>query len=175
VIASLCRSILSDSKIDEAIIVSSDQDLYQLLHDRVRIWNPTKAKMITVGSFMKEWTIMPHEWVRVKACAGCRSVNIEGIVGVGEKTAVKWILDDLKPTTKAAKKIRDNIPMYNRNLQLVTLPYPGTRRFILQDDGFVTIENWQALCDRLGMRTLRNRPPIPVRNRGRRKQNSEEV
>jgi len=56
---------------ETAVIVSSDQDLYQLLSDRVNIWKPIPKKLYTKKDFQKDYSLDPVQWASVKAIAGC--------------------------------------------------------------------------------------------------------
>ena len=73
---------------DKYIIVSGDEDLYQLLgEDRfisTMIYQPIKKNLVTTKSFYEKYGIDPVAWSTVKALAGCTSDNVEGIKGVGK-------------------------------------------------------------------------------------------
>ena len=154
VIASVCRNSLGES--DEAIIVSTDQDLYQLLSSRVSIWNPHRNVLLDKSWFRKTYGIKVSQWKEVKALAGCNTDDVKGIKGVGEKTAVKFIKGELAPTTKAFQNIeKQNAEIRLRNLPLVSLPYEGTPVFKLEDDK-VDSDRWQELAQKLGMKSLRD-------------------
>ncbi len=150
-IASVCLYSLKGRK---GIIVSSDEDMYQLLTERVTIWNPRKNGMVTAASFEEEWGIRPDRWRHVKAMAGCSSDNVEGIKGIGEKTAARWQLDKLKPGSKAFERILAGNAIYQRNLPLVTLPLEGTKRFRLKEDK-TTDKKWRDVMKSLGMKSIR--------------------
>lgn len=166
VIASVVQSIPSD---DVAIIVSSDKDLYQLLgdngfhsHREVVIWNPVKHKPYTVQSLAKEYGVAPIQWPYVKAIAGCSTDDIPGVPGVGEKTAAKFLRGEIKKGSETDKKITDWLEHggWKRNLELVTLPYAGTRRFDLADDAF-SADGWRQVCEENGLKSLiRSAPGI---------------
>lgn len=138
---------------DQGIIIGSDRDLYQLLGPLVSMWNPIKSKMTTFQSFYKDYGIMPVDWARVKAYVGCETDDVEGIKGVGDKTAVKWIKNELNKKSKIWAKIKREVGTFERNLPLVKLPYPGTNTFELVDDE-VTTEKWTEVAEMLGMKTL---------------------
>ena len=89
----------------ESIVVSSDQDLYQLLTANSMNWNPHKQELLTHDKFCRVYGITPQQWIDVKALAGCSSDNIPGIPGVGEKTAIKYLKGELKETSKALSLI----------------------------------------------------------------------
>lgn len=110
---------------DSGVIVSSDGDLLQCLRENVVLYNPRTKKVTTSQSFREEWGIYPQMWASVKALAGCDSDDVVGIRGIGEKTAAKWFSGKLKASSAAYKKISENLDVYNRNIDLVRLPYPG--------------------------------------------------
>lgn len=107
-------------------IVSSDDDLLQLLDgSRVVCYRPTKKEVVNEDDFCRTRDgLLPCMYASAKAWAGCDSDNIEGLDGVGEKKAIKFILG--KGDQKFRQKFFDNIAVYNRNIQLTKLPAPGT-------------------------------------------------
>lgn len=105
------------------IIVSTDNDLYQLLSDRVCLYDTKKKKRYTKRTFEREYGITPDQWVDVKAWAGCSSDEVPGVEKVGVKTAIKYLRGELKSSTKAYKRIQEGINIYQRNLPLVKLPF----------------------------------------------------
>lgn len=154
VIASLVLHTLGPD--DEAIIVCSDKDLYQLLAPNVRIWNPSQNKTVTLQSFYQEWGIGPRRWPMVKAMAGCPSDNVIGLAGVGEVTAARYLRNELPPHHKAYKAIHENPRAWRPNLALVTLPWPGIDQWEFMVDA-VTPAGWDSVTTRLGMRSLDGR------------------
>ena len=138
------------------ILVTEDQDLYQCLRENVWMYKPRKAKAYNAKSFAKEYGLPISEWPLVKAIAGCSSDNIKGVPGVGEKTAIKFLLGQLKQTTKAYSNImafQGHGKMHD-NLGLVTLPIDDDLEVEVSQQG-VTIDQWNYLADNLGMGTLR--------------------
>ncbi len=161
VIASICKGLPAG---DRATIVSTDADLYQLLVcSRIDIWNPQRKKPITENSFRSEHGISPTLWAQVKAIAGCSGDGVPGFEGVGEKTAIKFLLGSLKPESKAFKKIVTGYQVRERNLKLVLLPFPGTEKFEIKTDE-VTEKRWDWMLNELSMKKLRDRA-VGVRNR----------
>jgi DNA polymerase-1 len=152
ILASICKGLPEDQ---EAVIIGSDHDLFQLLTDRISMYNPKEKKTITVDSFRKEWGVEPEDWARVMSISGCGSDGIKGIDGVGEKTAAKFLRGELKFSTKAYKEITSNPQVMERNKSLVTLPFDGCPTFTLQDDK-LDREGWERICDELGMKSIRN-------------------
>lgn len=157
VIASMVRDLPTD---DEAIIVSADKDMWQLVKRNVSCYNPQTKKSVTLESFYAEWNLQPISWRDVKAIAGCTSDNVPGVEGVGEITAAKYLTGKL--TGKKAQAIIDfrNSLLYNRNANLVYLPYTGTPFYKLQEDK-LDVKAWKELMRDLGIKSLA--PPIARR------------
>lgn len=151
IIASVCLNL---PKGDDAVVVSADHDLYQLLNHKVRIYNPAKHDLLDAKGFTKEWGIDPIQWYSVKAIAGCTSDDVPGIQGVGEKTAVKFLTGRLGKGSIAERSIIDGEAIWKANLPLVKLPYPGTPVFPLHEDS-VSPKAWQALMEKMGIKSLR--------------------
>lgn len=115
----------------DKVIVSSDEDLYQLLDDVVFIYKPKSKKKYDKKKFVAEYELDNcAKWVDVKAMAGCTSDNVEGIKGVGEKTAIKYINGLLK-SGKALESIKQGTKLIERNRQLVSLPFKGPKQLRL--------------------------------------------
>ena len=120
-IATSCRA-----NHDESIILSADQDLYQLRDATTFIWKFKTRSFYNVKQFREEYGVDPSQWARVKAIAGCSSDNIKGVKGVGEKTACKFLNDQLKHESKKYKDIKASKEMCVNNLKLTKLPMRGT-------------------------------------------------
>lgn len=116
---------------ENILMVSNDEDMFQML-DMCDLWNNSKQKLWSERSFIKEYGIKAPVWAEVKAIGGCKSDEVPGIVGVAEKTAIKYILGNLKETTKAYKAIYAGEDIIKRNRELVTLPIDGTDICTLQ-------------------------------------------
>lgn len=152
-IAMLCDSLEPNHR---AIVVSADGDLLQCLSDRVSIWNPRTNKMVTSKSFRAEYGIHPVQWSQVKAIAGCKSDNVAGVKGIGEKTACKWVRGLLKPKDRTYQLISNSLDIHNRNIQLTRLPFPGTKPMELVRDKFDQ-KAWKELTKRFGLKSLEGR------------------
>ena len=122
---------------DTAIIASADKDFAQLVGPNIRQMLPPTPKN-------KEWTIIDSIGVKTKygvtptqipdylALIGDSVDNIDGIVGVGPKTAAKWLKDFgdietiikrydwLKPD-KFRPLIKEGENLLRRNLELIRL------------------------------------------------------
>lgn len=74
----------------EKVIVSSDKDFYQLLDDpTVKIYDPAKKIFLAAKDVAERYEISARNFCLAKAIVGDDSDNIEGIPGVGFKTAAK--------------------------------------------------------------------------------------
>lgn len=138
------------------VVVSSDGDLYQLL-DYCKMYLQKKKKFYTKQDFMDEYGIEPSRWAEAKAIAGCSTDNVEGVKGVGEKTAAKYLIGALKETSQAYFKIREGswegiIP---RNRRLVTLPMEGFPGVELTTDEVIPFSDFEAICRRYGLKSFR--------------------
>jgi 5'-3' exonuclease len=166
IMASICKDLPNSS---EAIIVTSDQDLYQCLKHNVSIHNPMKRKTLTLERFQKEYGLSPSEWYMLKAITGCPTDEVKGVKGVGEKIGTKYLKGNLKDTTKAYQNINstEGFEIYKRNLKLVKLPFKGTRHFKLKQDK-LSRKGWKEVMELLGMKSLRDKgPKNRTRDRGR--------
>lgn len=143
---------------DQIIMVTSDEDLYQCL-DLCDIYNPAKKNptemLFTKRKFHTKYGINPMYWADVKAIAGCSSDEVPGIVGVGEKTAIKFLIQDLPRTTKAYQNIisPNGKAIIERNKPLVTLPFEGTPALRFQENK-LKIRNFVSVCEDYGMVSL---------------------
>ena len=106
------------------VIVSSDEDLYQLLDD-CAMYLLSKKKFYTRTHLFEEYGITPTDWGRVKTIAGCSSDVVPGIEGVGAKTAAKFLAGKMKLDSVKYNKIADpaNAELFERNEKLVVLPH----------------------------------------------------
>lgn len=148
-IAQVCRSIDVE---DNAIILGSDKDLYQLLSKRVSIWNTHKKQLVTKAMFKEQYNITPKQWVLVKAIAGCDGDDVPGINGVGDITAARYLSGALGKGKKF-DSIINGASKWQNNIPLVSLPYEGCPEIELQDDEF-SIDDWNKVMRKLGMKSL---------------------
>lgn len=137
-------------------IVSSDEDLYQLLTDDVDILKPRKKNLYFKEDLITEYGVRPDQWPIVKAISGCESDNILGIVGVGNKTAAKYVSGKLNPKSKVYPEIENNKEMIERNTKLVRLPFKDSteweepfkiRPIVLKKENFYRVFREYGLND----------------------------
>lgn len=79
----------------DATIISSDKDLLQLISDEtdVKLLKPVGFVRMDKTEFMNTYGIEPHLMVDLKALMGDVSDNIPGVKGIGEKTALKLLVE----------------------------------------------------------------------------------
>lgn len=155
----IIASIVLDYKkqFGPAMIAASDQDLFQLLA-WADMYNPITKKIKTSDSFVDEYNILPSMWGHVKAIAGCgggknkSGDNVQGIEGVGELTAIKWLTKTLKSTTKAYKNIDAGDDIIERNKPVVMLPFKGTETFKLKEHNLYS-RDFMNVFEKLGFKS----------------------
>lgn len=136
----------------EIIIVSSDEDLFQLLSPRVTAWLPGRKVRMTEELMREEYKCGPGSWADVKAIAGCSSDNVQGIYGVGPKTAAEFICGRLKKGKKYDAIVHGS-DVWKRNIELVRLPFEGVDKFDLVRDE-IDPKGWAKLIKMLGMKSI---------------------
>jgi len=116
----------------EYMIVSGDEDLYQLLLDTrfysISIYDIKKEKIFTATDFKEKYGLDPIQWAKVKGMGGCTSDKVSGIPGVGPESAIKYLNGVLKDG-KIKKKIEspEGQKSFRDSFYLVSLPFPGDR------------------------------------------------
>lgn len=79
----------------EAVIVTGDRDVLQLVDEKTKVYAPLKGLsnpvMYDAQEVWKEYGLKPSQIVDYKALRGDPSDNIPGVPGVGEKTAVELL------------------------------------------------------------------------------------
>lgn len=119
-------------------IISTDNDLYQLINDNVTVYDPIKGIHIYEHSFEKITGVKPQHFLTYKCLRGDTSDNIKGIPGVGEITAKEllskygsfenMLLEIDKKEKKSAKEkaLLENKHIFERNVKLMNLSITAT-------------------------------------------------
>jgi len=153
----LIAKLVMEEPESDFVTASGDQDLYQLL-DHTDMYSMPKSvqiKQVTKQTFIEEYGITPKEWVRVKQIAGCSSDTVPGIRGVGEVTAIKYLLGQLKPESVKYKSIEAGYDIIQRNEWLVKLPLPGAKKYEVNRSSFDKFR-LRDLCKDMGFTKLLN-------------------
>jgi DNA polymerase-1 len=98
----ICQIYVPDCEADDVIahlknkypneqkyIVSSDKDFYQLLDDNTRIYNLHKKVILDKDYVLQEFRVTAQNFALTKTLSGDTSDNIDGVPGIGFKTAAK--------------------------------------------------------------------------------------
>lgn len=143
------------------VIVSSDEDLYQLLNSHTTIYKPRAKKYFGYSKFVDKYDISPNQWSRVKAIAGCTSDNVCGVSGVGEKTAISYLKGKLKVGSKNWYNIQKCNAIIESNMGLVDLPHKKLNgsKFIYGDNNF-DYSNFLRIFDYYGFASFLKNPLI---------------
>jgi 5'-3' exonuclease len=85
-IAYIATQMYKDGRVT---IMSGDKDFMQLINDRVQIWSPIKKKVYGIADVINEYGIHPTNFIYYRILEGDSSDNIDGVKGIGLKTAIK--------------------------------------------------------------------------------------
>lgn len=110
---------------EKNVIVSTDQDFYQLL-PVIDCYSPQTKVLMTRELAEETYDIDMEHWLKIKMIAGDSSDNIKGIKGVGKKTAIKFLKGMLNPNLSKYGEIERYLEsgLCKENKILMGLPYP---------------------------------------------------
>ncbi len=152
-------------------IVTGDKDMFQLVSDKVKIYNPGKgsneAERLDPKGVEKKFGAPPEKVVDVLAMMGDSSDNVPGIPGVGPKTALSLIaefgtLDKIIESSDKIKakgvrnKVQNNIEQARLSRKLVTIDTHVPIEYSLKDykRGQVDFEKAKKLFTEMEFRGL---------------------
>jgi 5'-3' exonuclease len=141
------------------VLATNDSDMYQCLSDNCCIYNLGKDIYYKKSDFVEEFGIQPRDWSIVKAIAGCGTDNVKGVEGVGEKRAIDYLTNKMKPTSVFRKRIKESEQIINRNHELVCLPYIDTPVYSVDPDE-TTIDSYLEFCQIYGMNKFMSKPYV---------------
>lgn len=143
------------SPLTRAVIVTSDGDLYQCIRWNVAWFDPGRNLMYLPGSFLAAKLVDPVVWADVKCLAGCKTDNVPGIPGIGEKSAIDYLTDILPIEHKRHQAITsaEGRAIAARNKTLICLPHAKTKPVALQEPAYRP-ERFHHWCHKLGMESL---------------------
>lgn len=109
VIATLAKtySKYNDLKVT---VVTSDKDLFQLIDEKVSIFDPIKNKYIKEEDVIAKFGVSPDKLLDLLALTGDASDNIPGVLGIGVKTAARLLteFDSLENILESTHQIKQN-------------------------------------------------------------------
>ena len=124
------------------IIISSDNDLYQLLGLRCVMYLLNKKEFFTHIDFKNEFDIEPKSYPFVKALAGDTSDNIKGVYGIGIKKGIK-LINEGHCWSHWVNKYHKEVDL-ETNLELIRLPFEESKIEIDMPQSFFDKSAWVA-------------------------------
>jgi len=108
----------------EVVIASSDTDFLQLVSKRTTMfrYHGKKSLLFDETVVKEKYGIHPSRFLDFKALIGDKSDNIDGIIGIGPKTAIKVLNGERKLTKKELEILKRNRSLIELNTG-IELPY----------------------------------------------------
>lgn len=115
----------------QVIVLSGDKDLAQLVNNHITLLDSMRNIRLDQKGVMEKYGVPPAQIIDYLALIGDSSDNIPGVLGVGPKTAAKWLkkygslnaiiahADDFKG--HSGENLRASLAQLPRSRQLVTL------------------------------------------------------
>ena len=152
----------------EAVVVSADKDLMQLIRPGVTYYDGMKDKFFTPEDVKEKFGVYPDKVVDVQALAGDSTDNIPGVPGIGLKTAAELINEfgSLQSVLDNAENVKQNkrreLLINHRedaqiSLKLVTLKDDVPVEHTLEEFKccMPNSENLLNFVDKLGFKSIR--------------------
>ena len=89
VIAYLAKKIVAEHRDSKAFIVSSDKDYIQLVDDQITVYRPIEKDFYTKETVKQKLGVLPENYILLKTLTGDKSDSVQGLKGMGVKTALK--------------------------------------------------------------------------------------
>jgi len=135
------------------IMITRDEDMYQLLSDKVSLYSPDDKVMKDEKWFRKTYGFGPDQWANYKAMAGCKSDTIPGLKGVGEETALKYFRNE--PIKKKDIDSESNWEIMNKFYDLIVLPHPDLKDMHLPfKKSNVDRDKFFSFCQEMGFKSF---------------------
>jgi len=138
---------------DEVGLLTKDKDLFQIVDDRVKIYDSQKSEFLGPEMVIEKFGIPPEKVRELLALAGDTADNIPGVPGVGVKTAAKLLieygtLDGIYENVDSVKgKLKDKLI---DNKDKAYLSYDLVELDVLPEDPKIEIiEDKEALSTKL--------------------------
>jgi DNA polymerase-1 len=149
----LIASFVKVNGSDKHIVVSSDNDLYQLL-DYCDMYLSKRKTIYTNEDLLREKEVSPHGWLQVKTIAGCDGDGVPGLKGVREKTAINYMKGRL-PSKKEAY-IYNYLHSEEAEItrRLVDLPFENTPPIYGTHQPILSMDKVIKVCDKYGCYSL---------------------
>jgi 5'-3' exonuclease len=136
-------------------IVTSDRDMFQLLSDKISIFNIFSKKEIDMAYFLETYDLKPEEYLFSRILEGDKSDNILGVEGIGPKRAQQLAKEyktldtlinslPLKGKAKYISNLNGSKEKLLVNEQLISLKKYNQKVIDCAKDGK---EVWDILCE----------------------------
>jgi DNA polymerase-1 len=93
----------------EHVIVTVDKDLYQLINNRVTVFNPIKKVEITDTNFNEVVGCNIEHFLIIKALKGDVSDNVAGVKGFGDKKINRYLEGDIDLNDEQKLVVEQNL------------------------------------------------------------------
>ena len=88
------------------IFFSADKDWLQLVGDHTHLYRPAKKDVVMLDNFQSITGCRdPQQFLAVKGIVGDAGDNVPGQAGIGERTAIKYLQEDINPNTVKYQRI----------------------------------------------------------------------
>jgi 5'-3' exonuclease len=136
-------------------IVTSDRDMFQLLSDKISIFNIFSKKEIDMAYFLETYDLKPEEYLFSRILEGDKRDNILGVEGIGPKRAQQLAKEyktldtlinslPLKGKAKYISNLNGSKEKLLVNEQLISLKKYNQKVIDCAKDGK---EVWDILCE----------------------------
>lgn len=128
-------------------IMSADKDFYQLINDRVCVYNPLKKYIVRKEDVLKDFGVSAKNFKLYKIILGDASDTIPGVKGIGEKKLLKLFpflkedsyfdLDKLLEHSKtniSEHKLYENVLLFEKQLRINDQLIDITNQPLMEDD-----------------------------------------
>ena len=136
-----------------SVIVSSDNDYYQLLH-KCRGMHNSKDTLYTKRHFIQEWDIHPKDWKTVKKIVGCSGDSVRSVPGVGYKTAVNYLKGTAPDSKVKLIESPEMIPVMRMASRLTRLPFDLTITLPDFEENYLCFDDLLEICSIYGFNSI---------------------
>ncbi len=174
-IGTVCEKVTSENLVEEAVILTGDRDLLQLVNDRVKVYMPvngvSEGILLDKNGVKTKMGVWPEQIVDYKALVGDGSDGYPGVAGIGPKTAVDLLerFGDLKTIylecAKQGGSIKENVRLkllggYEMGLmsqKLATIIKDAPVQLEFDKTGMPSQEDLGRIFEQEGYKSLRAR------------------
>ncbi|NQS98497.1 MAG: DNA polymerase I [candidate division Zixibacteria bacterium] len=124
----------------DVIIVTGDKDFFQLVSDKVKVYNlrtsTSDPEILGASEVVEKFGVPPEKVIEVLGLMGDSSDNIPGVRGIGPKTAVRLVndfgsissvyshLDEVKASDRKKLEGNEDTALFSRQLVIIKTDCP---------------------------------------------------